>query len=54
MKERYLEVAFRKGKPFGIEITDPNKINWHVINEILMKLNLHPAEEKALAPLLAA
>ncbi|MCI0611561.1 DUF2283 domain-containing protein [bacterium] len=87
--QRYLEVTFRKGKPFaayfylprnpgeksigtekagagilvdygksghpiGIEITDPNKINWHVINEILIKLNLHPAKEKELAPLLAA
>jgi uncharacterized protein YuzE len=89
MKDRYLEVTSRKGKPFaayfylprkpgeksigtkkagagilidygksgrpiGIEITDPNKINWRVINEILIKLNLHPAEEKEPAPLLAA
>jgi uncharacterized protein YuzE len=89
MNDRYLEVTFRKGKPFaayfylprnpgeksvgtanagagtlidygksgrpiGIEITDPNKINWRGINEILTKLNLHPAEEKELAPLLAA
>jgi uncharacterized protein YuzE len=89
MENRYLEVTFRKGKPFaayfylsrnpdekssrtekvggrilidygksgrpiGIEIIDPNKINLHAINEILMKLNLHPAEEKDLTPLLAA
>jgi len=89
MKERYLEVTFRKGKPFaayfylprnpgeksvgtkkagagilidydksgrpiGIEIIDPAKINLHVINEILSKLNLNLAEQKDLAPLVAA
>ena len=89
MKERYLEVTFRKGKPFaayfylsrtpgeksvgtkkagagilidygksgrpiGIEIIDPAKINLHVINEILSKLNLHLAEQQDLAPLTAA
>ena len=89
MKERYLEVTFRKGKPFaayfylprnpgeksvgtkkagagilidydksgrpiGIEIIDPAKINLHVINEILSKLNLNLAQQKDLAPLMAA
>jgi uncharacterized protein YuzE len=89
METRYLEVTFRKGKPFaayfylsrnpdeksfrtekagggilidygksgrpiGIEIIDPNKINLHAINEILSRLNLNPAEPKDLAPLMAA
>jgi uncharacterized protein YuzE len=89
MTKRYLEVTFRKGKPFaayfylpgnpgeksvgtkkvragilidygksgrpiGIEIIDPDKINLQVINEILSKLNLNLAEPKDLAPLMAA
>jgi len=89
MEERYLEVTFRKGKPFaayfylprspgeksertekagagilidygrsgrpiGIEITAPRSISLQVINEILSKLNLSPAEQEDLAPLLAA
>ncbi len=89
MNGRYLEVTFRKGKPFaayfhlprkqgeksvgtkkvgagilidygksgqpiGVEITDPDKINLRVINEILSKLNLQPAEQEELAPLMAA
>jgi uncharacterized protein YuzE len=89
MEDRYLEVTFRKGKPFaayfylprnpgeksvrtekagagilidygksgrpiGIEITAPDKISLDVINEILAKLNLNPAEQEELAPLTAA
>jgi uncharacterized protein YuzE len=89
MNGRYLEITFRKGKPYaayfhlprkpgeksvgvkkadagilidygksgrpiGVEITDPEKINLRVINEILSKLNLQPAEQEELAPLLAA
>jgi len=89
MSDRYLEITFRKGKPFaayfylprnpgeksigtkkvgagilidydksgrpiGIEIIDPAKINLHVINEILMNLSLKPAAQEDLAPLMAA
>lgn len=89
MNGRYLEVTFRKGKPFaayfhlprqqgeksvgtkkagagilidygksgrpiGIEILDPDKINLRVINQTLAKLNLNHAEEKEVAPLMAA
>ncbi len=89
MNVRYLEVTFRKGKPFaayfhlprkqgeksvgtkkagagilidygksgrpiGIEILDPDKINLRAINQILSELNLNPAKAKDLAPLMAA
>ena len=89
MKKRYLEVTFRRGKPFaayyylprtpgeksvrtekvgagflidygqsgrpiGIEITAPENINLRLINEIMGRLNLSPAEQADFAPLLAA
>ena len=89
MKERYLEVTFRKGKPLaayyylprqtgeksvrtqsagegiiidygesgkpiGIEITAPHKIDLQRINEIIAKLNIAPIEQQELAPLVAA
>jgi uncharacterized protein YuzE len=89
MKERYLEITFRKGKPFaayyylprkpyeksvktekvnegvlidygeagqpiGIEITSPQKIDLHYINEILGRLNIAPIAQEEIAPLAVA
>jgi uncharacterized protein YuzE len=89
MKDRYLEVTFRKGRPIaaylylprdpgeksqrtvkarngilidygkegqpiGIEITAPGQISLDMLNGVLARLNICPAEPSELSPLLAA
>lgn len=44
----------RSGRPIGIEITAPENISLQAINKILAELNLSPAEQEDLAPLLAS
>jgi hypothetical protein len=64
MKQRYLEVTFRKGKPFaaylylprpaGSEITAPSAITASTLNAILASFGVDTLGPEDFAPLAAA